>query len=185
MWVQSYSTQKDRARCSERKFCFLKYSPVDGYGKKLVELIQCLCAVRPSLAPVNRINSRRRRPRRYLHAQRWPWHPTCYYLSIPRVHHTGWQYPWPQHHMRPPSPSTRRRRQTDLIKLPGAVRREPGYGREGQLTVDAGLELLAADLTGEVTQAQLLVEFDDDRVLVVAEETGECGCEGFPLYLVS
>jgi hypothetical protein len=42
-------------------------------------------------------------------------------------------------------------------------------GRRQRHTVDSALELLIADLAGEVTDAGLLVKLDGHRVLVVAE----------------
>lgn len=50
-----------------------------------------------------------------------------------------------------------------------------------QPTIDACLELLAADFTGQVSQAQLLVQLYHNRILMVTEKTGECGSKRFPL----
>jgi hypothetical protein len=44
---------------------------------------------------------------------------------------------------------------------------------------------LAADFTGQVSEAQLLVQLDNDRVLMVAEQACKSGRQRFPLLEVS
>jgi hypothetical protein len=48
-------------------------------------------------------------------------------------------------------------------------------------TVDGALEALSAHLAGQGADAELLLQLDLDRFLVVAEEAGECRGEGFAL----
>lgn len=49
--------------------------------------------------------------------------------------------------------------------------------------VDSALELLIADLTGELADAGLLVELDSDRFLVVTEQARERRGERFVPFL--
>ena len=52
-----------------------------------------------------------------------------------------------------------------------------------ELTVDVGLECLAADLAREVRYAELLLHGHSDGLLVVAEETVKDGCQLLSLLL--
>ena len=59
----------------------------------------------------------------------------------------------------------------------------PRHGAKGHglLTIDSALESLPADLAFEVAHSAFLVYLDRHRLLVVAEEAGEDGREGFIL----
>lgn len=59
------------------------------------------------------------------------------------------------------------------------ARRSVGGRRE--LTIDGALELLVADLAGELADAGFLVELDGDGLLVVAEEAREDRSQGLVL----
>lgn len=94
---------------------------------------------------------------KYQHAPRQLQDPVCYlWLANSRPRRTGSPYPWPLHHMRPPSRNRHPRQQKDLIVCQMRVLRS-ALSRMIQPTIDACLELLSAYFTGQVSQAQFLV----------------------------
>lgn len=60
-------------------------------------------------------------------------------------------------------------------------RQEQARAGATALTIDSALELLPADFAVEPAAAGLLVQFDFDRLFVVAEEACEGRWEGFAL----
>jgi hypothetical protein len=52
---------------------------------------------------------------------------------------------------------------------------------KGVLTINGALELLVADLAGELSHPGFLIELDGHGLLVVAEKTGECRSQGLVL----
>lgn len=66
--------------------------------------------------------------------------------------------------------------------MSGCVLSVRGKETPGALTIDATLELLAADLALEFAYASLLVQLDCDRLLVVAEQACECRWQWFVLF---
>jgi hypothetical protein len=59
--------------------------------------------------------------------------------------------------------------------------RKSRYSEEGWLTINGALELLVANLAGQLANAGFLIELNSDRFLVVTEQAWERRGEGLVL----